>query len=480
MNRNSIFSEREQEVIARLLEGKSNKQIALALHITVRTVEFHLGNIYSRLQVASRSEAIIKLSNSQLWKPTGEPGNYELRQATVETGSQSIENKGKLFGSTWRLPVKSFLYIGTGLIAVLVIVFLSLSNPGKDKIAEQSTATASQTPFPSTPTPSRPTATPAPTFSPRQQIVAEERQLASDYDQAVKTEMQKGQVETSIDPQSGKEIIRFTGASYETIAKLYDSFSQQLQTLNQQYLALYIAEVQPTPFPTRSTEKENEDYYHELLAQYPAFFDQLLKDGPTVMVYDPNDGMYYQRVIGDTHARSEIMTDAIETLRQAPQMAKVDQAANISQIQKTVGNPDLQLTFRGVRGLANAPWVEAATYVDEAGVTYWVAIEAGRLAGIDPSPANRVDVPAVEVKSITAVRPLAEKFASGSSLRFDQLKSGLLYEEGGKGDIYFFRWDARNKDWSGTDWAMMPPFLQVGMSADGKLVTYINTLDLYK
>jgi len=168
--------------------------------------------------------------------------------------------------------MKTFLYAGTGLIAVLLIVFLSLSKPAGNKIAEQSTAIASQTPFVPTHAPANPIATPTQTLSPRQQIVAEERQLAAEYDQAVKAEMQKGQVETSIDPNAGKEIVRFTGTSYETIAKLYDDFSQKLQTLNQRYLALYIAEVQPTPFPTRSTEKENEDYYHELLAQYPAFF----------------------------------------------------------------------------------------------------------------------------------------------------------------------------------------------------------------
>ncbi len=480
MTRNSIFSEREEEVIACLLEGKSNKQIALALHVTVRTVEFHLGNIYSRLQVASRSEAILKLSNRQLWKSTGRPENIDLRQATVETRQQPAEDKGKLFSSTWRLPMKTLLYIGTGLIAVLVIVFLSLPRPGGNQIVENTQAISTQTLVPSTPTPELPTPTAWRPLSPREEIVAEERQLAADYDRAVKAEMQTGQVETSIDPKSGKEIVRFTGTSYETIAKLYDDFSQKIQTLNQQYLALYIAEVQPTPFPTRATEKDNEDYYQELLAQYPAFFDQLLKDGPTVMVYDPSDGMVYQRVIGDTHAKSEIMTDAIETLHQAPQMANVDQEANITQIRNTLGNPDLQLTFRGIGGLANAPWVQAAIYTDEAGATYWVALDAGRLAGIDPSPAARIDVPAVEVKSIAAVRLLAEKFASNSSLRFDQMKNELLYEEGGKGDIYFYRWDARNKDWSGTDWAMMAPFLQIGMSADGKLVTYINTLDLYK
>lgn len=46
--------------------------------------------------------------------------------------------------------------------------------------------------------------------------------------------------------------------------------------------------------------------------------------------------------------------------------------------------------------------------------------------------------------------------------------------------IYFFTWTYRAKDWSGTDWAMMPPFLQVGVLMDGQIVTYINTLDLYR
>jgi hypothetical protein len=47
-----------------LLEGKSNKQIALSLHITENTVEFHLKNIYSKVQVGSRTEFIVKLGNS--------------------------------------------------------------------------------------------------------------------------------------------------------------------------------------------------------------------------------------------------------------------------------------------------------------------------------------------------------------------------------------------------------------------------------
>ncbi len=60
------LSAREEEVVALLLQGKSNKQIANTLGITTRTVEFHISHIYEKLGVSSRAEAIIKLSEKQL------------------------------------------------------------------------------------------------------------------------------------------------------------------------------------------------------------------------------------------------------------------------------------------------------------------------------------------------------------------------------------------------------------------------------
>ena len=58
------LSKRESEVVQLLLQGKSNKQIAGALEIAETTVEFHLKNIYAKLQVNSRAEAILKLGKS--------------------------------------------------------------------------------------------------------------------------------------------------------------------------------------------------------------------------------------------------------------------------------------------------------------------------------------------------------------------------------------------------------------------------------
>ena len=49
---------REAEVLEALSEGSSNEQIAQILNITERTVRYHLTNIYSKLYVSSRAEAI--------------------------------------------------------------------------------------------------------------------------------------------------------------------------------------------------------------------------------------------------------------------------------------------------------------------------------------------------------------------------------------------------------------------------------------
>ncbi|HEU5148397.1 MAG TPA: response regulator transcription factor [Chryseosolibacter sp.] len=48
---------REKQVLQLIAEGRSNKSIADKLFISERTVERHVSNIFSKLDVASRSEA---------------------------------------------------------------------------------------------------------------------------------------------------------------------------------------------------------------------------------------------------------------------------------------------------------------------------------------------------------------------------------------------------------------------------------------
>jgi RNA polymerase sigma factor (sigma-70 family) len=52
------LSDREREVLQMLTEGTKNKKIAASLGITLNTVEKHLENIYEKLGVTSRAEAI--------------------------------------------------------------------------------------------------------------------------------------------------------------------------------------------------------------------------------------------------------------------------------------------------------------------------------------------------------------------------------------------------------------------------------------
>lgn len=57
------LTKREREVLERLKTGMTNKEIALDLGIGDRTVQTHLSNIYFKLEVNNRTEALIKANN---------------------------------------------------------------------------------------------------------------------------------------------------------------------------------------------------------------------------------------------------------------------------------------------------------------------------------------------------------------------------------------------------------------------------------
>jgi NarL family two-component system response regulator LiaR len=54
----SDLSDRERQVLTLLVEGDSNAQIAEKLSISTATVKYHVGGIFSKLGVNSRSQAI--------------------------------------------------------------------------------------------------------------------------------------------------------------------------------------------------------------------------------------------------------------------------------------------------------------------------------------------------------------------------------------------------------------------------------------
>jgi DNA-binding CsgD family transcriptional regulator len=137
MEQPNPLSKRENEVAELLLQGKSNKQIALALGIAEHTVEFHLKNIYAKLQVGSRAEAIIKLGKS-----VGD-AVVNVGETAVELVDENTDNESRLilqrpgmsvvtlkislqeisrFLVTYKIPI--FLWILIFLIAVIAFTLV--------------------------------------------------------------------------------------------------------------------------------------------------------------------------------------------------------------------------------------------------------------------------------------------------------------------------------------------------------------------
>ncbi len=51
------LTKREIEVLTLVIEGKSSKEVAEQLFVSKRTVDFHLANIYDKLNVTNRIQA---------------------------------------------------------------------------------------------------------------------------------------------------------------------------------------------------------------------------------------------------------------------------------------------------------------------------------------------------------------------------------------------------------------------------------------
>jgi len=109
MNKAIELSNRQKQVVELLLQGKSNKQIALELGISESTVEFHLRNIYGKLQVSSRTEAILRLGKSIGAIQAG------LRKSLVENLDPNHHNDGT-FIQEIKMKNRLFYYVFIGVL----------------------------------------------------------------------------------------------------------------------------------------------------------------------------------------------------------------------------------------------------------------------------------------------------------------------------------------------------------------------------
>ena len=115
------LSKREREVSKLLLQGKSNKLIALSLGISNSTVEFHLKNIYAKFQVNSRIELVLKPRNS-----TGKVEIEKLGYSTVDGIEESTENRDRLNS---QMNWATFFRDTASIIGKEIIMKILMKNP---------------------------------------------------------------------------------------------------------------------------------------------------------------------------------------------------------------------------------------------------------------------------------------------------------------------------------------------------------------
>lgn len=65
----SSLTDREKEVLKLIVQGKSNKEIAMALGITLPTTKVHVSNIIQKLAVDDRTQAAVKAIQNGMVQP---------------------------------------------------------------------------------------------------------------------------------------------------------------------------------------------------------------------------------------------------------------------------------------------------------------------------------------------------------------------------------------------------------------------------
>jgi DNA-binding CsgD family transcriptional regulator len=133
MDKKEFFTKRELDIITRLMQGKSNKQISLELSISQRTVEYHITHIFSKLNVSSRTEAVIKLSENQL-RETVSPPERILRNPVVDFSPIPPENEANSSSKRRETMKKVFYFIVAFALVIALAYIANKSINGSSKI----------------------------------------------------------------------------------------------------------------------------------------------------------------------------------------------------------------------------------------------------------------------------------------------------------------------------------------------------------
>jgi DNA-binding CsgD family transcriptional regulator len=137
MDSREVLSERELEILAFVATGAGNKEIADSLSISVNTVKVHLRNIFSKLNVNSRTEAALHAIRNELIDVSGTQLGYEYLPDTGEVpfgGKRGeIDRRVQNGRNTWTI---SLALVGIVLLAIVGMFILIQTNPSNNSLED--------------------------------------------------------------------------------------------------------------------------------------------------------------------------------------------------------------------------------------------------------------------------------------------------------------------------------------------------------
>ena len=115
----NVLSDREIEVLRLVGQGKSNKEIAMDLDISVNTVKVHIGRIFQKIDVTSRTEATLyAIEHGIIKSPANQNEEAEQETPAVEAQKAKQTLREALLSRRWLLIVVGVVILA-GLYAVI-------------------------------------------------------------------------------------------------------------------------------------------------------------------------------------------------------------------------------------------------------------------------------------------------------------------------------------------------------------------------
>jgi DNA-binding CsgD family transcriptional regulator len=116
---NNPLSDREREILQLVSQGKSNKQIAADLFISINTVKVHVSNIYQKIGVSSRTEATLYAIEQGFVDSPANP--VQPLNGEISTNSITEPPEETIDSPTW---LKKYWWIIAIMIASIFVIIL--------------------------------------------------------------------------------------------------------------------------------------------------------------------------------------------------------------------------------------------------------------------------------------------------------------------------------------------------------------------